>query len=94
MRMFIQARPPVTNLYSSSIFVGIVAVLMAIFIEKTEKNGLGYFTGSIIAILSLIVAHFLSLSQDTLEMMQAVLDSNFWLSTHVVIITMGYSAVF
>ena len=31
---------------------------------------------------------------DTLEMMRAVLDSNFWLATHVVIITFGYSATF
>jgi ABC-type transport system involved in cytochrome c biogenesis permease subunit len=29
-----------------------------------------------------------------MEMMQAVLDSNFWLATHVVIITLGYSAMF
>ena len=36
----------------------------------------------------------LAVQGDTLEMMQAVLDSNFWLSTHVVTITMGYSACF
>lgn len=29
-----------------------------------------------------------------MEMMQAVLDSNFWLSTHVVTITIGYSSTF
>ncbi len=34
------------------------------------------------------------MSGDTLEMMRAVLDSNFWLATHVVIITFGYSAMF
>jgi len=42
----------------------------------------------------LIIAHNLSLSGDTLEMMRAVLDSNFWLATHVIIITIGYSATF
>ena len=31
---------------------------------------------------------------DTMEMMRAVLDSNFWLATHVVIITIGYSTTF
>jgi hypothetical protein len=31
---------------------------------------------------------------DTLEMMRAVLDSNFWLSTHVVTITIGYASTF
>jgi len=29
-----------------------------------------------------------------MEMMQAVLDSNFWLATHVIVITLGYSAMF
>src|SRR5256886_7443983 len=33
-------------------------------------------------------------SGDTLEMLQAVLDTNIWLATHVVAITTGYSAMF
>ena len=41
-----------------------------------------------------LIAHHLSLSGDTLEMMRAVLDSNFWLATHVIVITIGYSATF
>ena len=31
---------------------------------------------------------------DTMEMMQAVLDTNIWLATHVVVITLGYTAMF
>ncbi|HZZ18472.1 MAG TPA: cytochrome c biogenesis protein CcsA, partial [Opitutaceae bacterium] len=30
----------------------------------------------------------------TLEMMRAVLDSNFWLATHVVVVTTGYASTF
>ena len=41
-----------------------------------------------------MIAHHLSLSGDTMEMMRAVLDSNFWLATHVVVVTAGYSATF
>ena len=33
-------------------------------------------------------------AQSPLGMLVAVLDSNFWLSTHVVSITIGYSATF
>ena len=29
-----------------------------------------------------------------MEMMRAVLDTNFWLATHVVVVTLGYSATF
>ena len=43
---------------------------------------------------SLIVAHHLTGDGDTMEMMRAVLDSNFWLGTHVVTITIGYSGTF
>ena len=34
------------------------------------------------------------LNLHTMEMMRAVLDSNFWLATHVVAITIGYSTTF
>ena len=39
--------------------------------------------------------HNLGLSgEDNLESVRAVLDSNFWLSTHVTTVTIGYSATF
>jgi cytochrome c biogenesis factor len=41
-----------------------------------------------------IIAHNLALGGDTMEMMRAVLDTNFWLATHVVTITIGYVATF
>ena len=56
--------------------------------------------GSMIGCGSLIIAHNLSLdsslnpNRDTMEMMRAVLDSNFWLATHVVTVTIGYSTTF
>src|SRR6187401_320215 len=49
---------------------------------------------SIIGFAALVVAHNLSNTGDTMEMMQAVLDTNFWLATHVVVVTIGYSATF
>ncbi|CAA6679454.1 MULTISPECIES: cytochrome c biogenesis protein [unclassified Lentimonas] len=93
-RMYIQGRPPVTNLYSSAVFVGWGAVLLGAFLEKFFKNGVGAAMASLVGFCTLIIAHHLSMSGDTLEMMRAVLDSNFWLATHVVVITFGYSAMF
>ena len=43
---------------------------------------------------SLLVAHHLAGDGDTMEMMRAVLDSNFWLATHVPIINLGYAATY
>lgn len=93
-RMYIQDRPPVTNLYSSAVFVGWGAVLLGIILERIYKGGIGSFVSALIGFCTLVIAHNLGADGDTLEMMQAVLDSNFWLATHVVIITAGYSAVF
>ncbi|MBT6121662.1 cytochrome c biogenesis protein CcsA [bacterium] len=93
-RMVIQGRPPVTNLYSSAVFVGLMAVLLGMIVERFFKNKLGLFVSAVIGFITLIVAHNLSIQGDTLEMMQAVLDSNFWLSTHVVSIVIGYSGMF
>jgi ABC-type transport system involved in cytochrome c biogenesis permease subunit len=95
-RMYIQDRYGVfvTNLYSSAVFVGWGAVLLGIFLEKLYKNGVGAAMASLVGFCTLIIAHHLSMSGDTLEMMRAVLDSNFWLATHVTVITFGYSAMF
>ncbi len=93
-RMYIQGRPPVTNLYSSAIFVGWGAVLLGIVLERMFKDGIGSAASGVVGFTTLVIAHHLGSSGDTLEMMQAVLDSNFWLATHVVVITLGYSAMF
>ncbi|HWB58948.1 MAG TPA: cytochrome c biogenesis protein CcsA, partial [Chthoniobacteraceae bacterium] len=44
--------------------------------------------------ITLIIADHLTFEGDTLEMMRAVLDSNFWLSTHVIAVTLGYASTF
>ena len=95
-RMYIQQRYGVyvTNLYSSAVFVGWGAVLLGVLLEKFFKNGAGAAMAALVGFCTLIIAHHLAMSGDTLEMMRAVLDSNFWLATHVTVITLGYSAMF
>ena len=93
-RMIITLRPPVTNLYSSAVFVGWIGILLAYFLKKRFQPVLITAMSTMLAFCTLIIAHHLSLSGDTFEMMQAVLDTNFWLATHVVIITIGYGTAF
>jgi len=93
-RVILQGRPPVTNLYSSAVFVGWVAVLLGIVLERMYRRGFGTAVAAASGFASLIIAHHLSGDGDTMEMMRAVLDSNFWLATHVVTITIGYSGTF
>lgn len=93
LRMYIRGRPaPVTNIYESVIFVGFTCVLLGLMIEFRRRDGLGL----IIAIIPGTILHFVGFKYaaegDTLGRLVAVLDSNFWLSTHVVTITIGYGA--
>jgi ABC-type transport system involved in cytochrome c biogenesis permease subunit len=93
VRMYLQGRPPVTNLYSSALFVGWGSVLLCLFLERFYKNGIGSVCASTIGFVTLLIAHNLQLDGDSLEMLRAVLDTNVWLATHVVMVTLGYSSV-
>ena len=93
-RMYLQGRPPVTNLYSSAIFVGWGSVLLCLFLERFYKNSIGSVCASAIGFVTLLIAQNLQLDGDSLEMLRAVLDTNVWLATHVVMVTLGYSATF
>jgi ABC-type transport system involved in cytochrome c biogenesis permease subunit len=94
LRMYIQGRPPVTNLYSSAIFVGWATVLFCLVLERIYRNGIGSVCGAVIGFTTLLIAQNLQFDGDTMEMLRAVLDTNAWLATHVVGEVLGYSAVF
>lgn len=96
-RMYLQGYAPVTNLYSSAIFIGWAAVGLGIFLEAWYRRGIGGFCTGLIGFSTLVVAANLyetSASGDTLEPMRAVLNSNFWLATHVLTVSLGYCAMF
>ncbi|MCH8043300.1 MAG: cytochrome c biogenesis protein CcsA [Planctomycetes bacterium] len=90
-RMYISGRPPVTNLYSSAVFIGWAAVVFGLAFEMIYKNGVGNVLSGAVGFATLLIAHFLSGDGDTLKELVAVLDTQFWLATHVVTITLGYT---
>lgn len=94
IRMYVQGRPPVTNLYSSAVFIGWGAVGLSLILEVIYKNGIGNAVAGISGAASMQIAHFLGGSGDTMGMLVAVLDTNFWLATHVTVVTLGYTATF
>ncbi|MCZ7634655.1 MAG: cytochrome c biogenesis protein CcsA [Verrucomicrobia bacterium] len=83
-----------TNLYSSAVFVGWGAVVLGVILERIYRDSVGLVMAATIGFVTQIIAHNLALGGDTMEMMRAVLDSNFWLTTHVITITLGYSATY
>ena len=90
IRMTILMRPPVSTLYESIIFVGLIAVLLSLILEVIKKDNVSLFVGAIAG----IILHYLSFGYaadgDTFGVLIAVLNSNFWLATHVTTITIGY----
>jgi len=93
-RMYISGRPPVTNLYSSAVFIGWGAVVFGLVLEMIFRKGIGNVIGSMSGFATLLIAHMLAGDGDTFTVLQAVLDTQFWLATHVVCITLGYTATF
>jgi ABC-type transport system involved in cytochrome c biogenesis permease subunit len=92
LRMHIMGRPPVSTLYESVIFVAFIVILFAIILEYFRRDGLGIFVGTVSGSIFHYIGFSYASDGDTLGMLVAVLNSNFWLATHVTTITMGYGA--
>jgi ABC-type transport system involved in cytochrome c biogenesis permease subunit len=95
MRVYISGRPPITNLYSSALFVSAIFVAVMLLVEAMTRLGVGTAMGAIGAYGALLWAWTMSIVDgDTFSVLVAVLDTQFWLSTHVVCITIGYAVTF
>lgn len=92
LRMLISGRPPVTNLYETFVFVSWGAAGVGLYLRHVRGNPIGTLSGLAIGFLLLWISGKFAAEGDTLRQLQAVLDTNFWLSTHVVVITSGYCA--
>lgn len=90
-RITITGRAPVINLYSSAVFIGWASVLFGLVVERIFKYGMGNVLSAASGVLTLLVAYGLN-SGDTMPVLQAVLDTQFWLATHVISVTLGYVA--
>ena len=91
-RVYISGRPPVTNLYSAAAFVGWGGALLGLLCEPLLRGGVSLLVGGVSGLVTLLIAGAIG-TGDTMAVLQAVLDTNFWLATHVITITLGYSAV-
>ncbi|MBI1336228.1 MAG: cytochrome C assembly protein [Phycisphaera sp.] len=94
MRVYLSGRPPVTNLYSSALFIGWGVAVLCVILEYLHRNTMGLVVAAAAGFTTLLIAQGLSGNGDSMAVLQAVLDTNFWLATHVVVITLGYSATY
>lgn len=95
VRIMIEGRPPVTNLYTSAIFIGWGATILGLVLEKFVPFSIGAVVAACMQFVSLWIGQFLAERDGTtFTVLEAVLNTNFWLATHVVIVTLGYASTF
>lgn len=96
LRSQIRGWAPVTNLYETFLFIAAAGFVFGVLFEyfNPKRNRIAVSVGLFIPALCLLLAgQFVKLNPgDTLPPLVAVLRSNFWLTTHVITISLGYSA--
>ena len=94
LRIFILERAPVSNLYETFVFVAFVTALLGLILKFiTKEKEMSNFLGSLSAFFLLLIASKFVTDGDSMKVLIAVLDSNFWLSTHVIAEMIGYAGV-
>lgn len=94
MRSYIMWRPPVGNLYDTIIFICAVAVGILLLIEYFIRERVALTLCSVLGLALVLLARRYEVgdAKDHMDPLVAVLNSNYWLTTHVITITMGYAA--
>jgi cytochrome c-type biogenesis protein CcsB len=94
-RVYLTGRPPVSNMYETVIWVSWGAVFFALIFEQWLKKKFFLMSALVVAVLCLIVADISPTVLDpSLQPLEPVLRSNFWLVIHVMTISISYSAFF
>ena len=93
LRCMIAGRAPVTNMYESVIWVGFGAVAFALIFESIYRARSYLMAACAGAVVCLLLADQLPAVLDpSIRPLMPVLRSNFWLTIHVLTITLGYAA--
>lgn len=93
LRSWIAGRPPVTNMYESVIWVAFGCMLFGFILESIYRKRIIALGSLIFATLALIIADNLTGAvDDGLQPLEPVLRDNFWLTVHVLTITLAYAA--
>jgi ABC-type transport system involved in cytochrome c biogenesis permease subunit len=97
LRCIIRDRPPVSTLYETILFITGVCGITLLVIEWMQRGRIALSLAPVMGAAGMFLAMKYELKEawlsgDTMPSLVAVLDTNFWLATHVTTITMGYSA--
>jgi cytochrome c-type biogenesis protein CcsB len=92
-RLWISGRAPVTNMYETVIWLAFGVVLFAMILEAVYRPRYFLLAAAPVAVLALGLAdNAPGILDSSIQPLEAVLQNNFWLSTHVTSITLSYAA--
>jgi ABC-type transport system involved in cytochrome c biogenesis permease subunit len=95
IRMQLMGRPPVTNMYETVVWVAFGTVLFAMILEYFYRWRFMLLAGSLVSAFCLVLANMAPAVLDaSLQPLEPVLRSNYWLTIHVMTITISYAAFF
>ncbi len=88
-RIYVLKRPPVSNMAETLLYVPWVAAAVSLLWERLTKKAYVLWAGAIGA-GALLFLFWLSRLDERMENLQPVLDSNYWLGTHVLLVVGSY----
>lgn len=91
IRSYILSRPPVSNMTETVLFVPWVAIVTGIILSLSYRSKIPLACASASAAILFTVLK-LSGNNESLENVQAVLNSQFWLTIHVLMVVGSYGA--
>ena len=94
LRCVIRERPPVSTLYETILFITGTGVIFTLVTEWLVPKRVALSLSSLLGTAGMFLAYKYEIDKgvDTMPTLVAVLDTNFWLATHVTSVTIGYAA--
>jgi ABC-type transport system involved in cytochrome c biogenesis permease subunit len=93
-RCLIMQRPPIGNLYDTVICIATTIVLLSLIVELLTRKRFALGLAPVIGAALILLARLYEIgdAKDHMDPLVAVLRSNYWLTIHVITITMGYTS--
>ena len=92
LRIYILMRPPVSGMAETVIYVPWIGAMLSAFLSYRLKTHLPIIAGAILAACLLTILQW-TFTAEPLDNVQAVLNSQFWLTVHVLMIVASYGAL-
>ncbi len=93
MRCMIAGRPPVTNMYESIIWVSFAVTLFGLIFFARYRASVYLLAALPVSLVALLLVHQMPIAMpSSIDPLVPVLRDNFWLTIHVLTITLSYAA--